>query len=157
LIEKDNFNSEQLEEVLVKSLTERALKYLVRREHSAWELRIKLANHGPSDAVEQVIGQLQSHGQQCDTRFAEMLCRSRFNRGKGPARLLHELREHRIEDEIISATMLEYEDRWTELANRVRSKKFGEAAPSSLQEWSKQARFLQQRGFSSSHFGRYEE
>ena len=157
MIEKDNFNSEQSGEALIKSLTERSLKCLVRREHSAWELGRKLANHGPSDAVEQVIGQLQSRGQQCDTRFAEMLCRSRFNRGKGPARLLHELREHRIDDEIISATMLEYEDRWTELANRVRSKKFGEAAPGSLQEWSKQARFLQQRGFSASHFGRYEE
>ncbi len=158
MIKRDNYNRERSdEESLIKSLTERALGYLARREHSAWELGRKLNNHGSSDAVERVIGQLQSRGEQSDPRFAEMLCRSRFNGGKGPVRLLRELREHRINDEIISAVMSEYEDRWTELANQVRSKKFGDAAPASLQEWSRQARFLQQRGFSASHFGRYEE
>ncbi len=145
------------EETLIKALTDRALEYLTRREHSAWELGRKLESHGSSDAIERVIDRLQSRGEQSDTRFAEMLCRSRFNGGKGPARLLHELREHRIDDEIISAAMREYEERWTELAAQVRSKKFGEAAPASLREWSRQARFLRQRGFSASHFGRYEE
>lgn len=158
MIKKDHYNQEQSDdEALIKSLTERACGYLVRREHSAWELGRKLENHGPSAAVERAIGQLQDRGEQSDTRFAEMLCRSRFNNGKGPVRLLHELKKHRIDDEIISAVMLEYEDRWAELANQVRSKKFGDAAPASLQEWSRQARFLQQRGFSVSHFGRYEE
>ncbi len=158
MIKKDNFNHEQSDdESLIQSLTDRALGYLVRREHSARELNRKLSNHGPSVAVERVIGQLQKRGEQSDTRFAEMLCRSRFNRGKGPAWLLRELKEHRIDDGIISTAMLEYEDRWTELADRVRSKKFGDAAPTSLREWSRQARFLQQRGFSVTHFGRYEE
>ncbi len=158
MIKKDNCNREQSgDEAAIKSLTDRALGYLVRREHSARELARKLENHGPSSAVERVIDQLRECGEQSDTRFAEMLCRSRFNSGKGPVRLLHELKEHRIDDEIISATMLEYEDRWTELADRVRSKKFGDAAPTSLREWSRQARFLQQRGFSINHFGRYED
>ena len=158
MIKKDNYNCEQSDdESLIKSLTDRAHGYLVRREHSAWELGRKLKNHGPSATVEQAISQLQDRGEQSDIRFAEMLCRSRFNGGKGPVRLLHELKEHRINDRIISAAMLEYEDRWTELANQVRSKKFGDAAPTSLQEWSRQARFLRQRGFSASHFGRYEE
>ena len=147
----------QNDESLIKSLTDRACGYLVRREHSARELGRKLKNHGPSAAVDRVICQLQERGEQSDTRFSEMLCRSRFNSGKGPVKLLHELRGHRIDDGIISAAMLEYEGLWTELANQVRSKKFGDAAPTSLQEWSRQARFLQQRGFSASHFGRYEE
>ncbi len=155
---KGNYDCEQDNDgSLRKSLTDRAHGYLVRREHSAWELFRKLKDHGPFAVVEQVIRQLQDRGEQSDTRFAEMLCRSRFNRGKGPVKLLHELKEHRIDSEIISAAMSEYEDRWTELAKLVRSKKFGDDLPGSLQEWSRQARFLQQRGFSTSHFGRYEE
>ncbi len=157
MIKKDNYNREQSkDELLIKSLTDRACGYLARREYSAWELGRKLNNHGSPAAVERVIDRLQKRGEQSDTRFAEMLCRSRFNSGKGPVRLLHELKQHRIDDGIISAAMLEYEDRWTELANQVRVKKFGEAAPTTIEEWSRQARFLKQRGFSTSHFGYYE-
>ena len=158
MIKKDIEDYEQAEgESPLQSLTERAYGYLSRREYSARELAGKLKKHGPSTAVQRVIDRLQKRGEQCDTRFAEMLCRSRFNSGKGPVRLLHELKQHDIDDDIIAAVMLEYEDHWSELAERVRAKKFGDVAPASRQEWSRQARFLQQRGFSVSHFERYEE
>ena len=43
-----------------------------------------------------------------------------------------------------------------DLAARVRTSKFGSQPPSSYREWAKQARFLQQRGFTAEQIGSFD-
>ena len=47
--------------------------------------------------------------------------------------------------------MSDYETKWPTLAAEVRCRKFGEQAPASYKDWARQARFLQQRGFTTEH------
>ena len=143
-------------QALIRELVAKGVEYLARREHSAHELRQKFQRMGDREAGEEAVQYLIDQGAQCDKRFAEMLCRSRFNAGKGPVKLLHELNEHRIADYIIEQSMSEYDDRWFDLAKEVRVRKFGEDPPATFKDWAKQARFLQQRGFNSSHIGHFD-
>lgn len=157
------------ENALAAALRDKAYRLLARREQSACELRRKLleflrAPPGKSappifaeageegiaaavECIDPLLAELAELDAQSDARFAEQLCRARFANGQGPRKLRAELREHRVEDSLIDAALAEYAGRWRELAERERSKKFGESAPASYREWTKQARFLQQRGF----------
>src|SRR5712671_6636538 len=81
-------------------LKSRALRYLVRREHSRAELARKLAPHAESpEAVEAVLDSLLSKKQQSDERFAEERARS-LSRKYGAAKILHDLKSKGISDEI---------------------------------------------------------
>ena len=51
--------------------------------------------------------------------------------------------------------MAAYSDDWRELADRARRKKFGDGAPRDFRSWSRQARFLQQRGFTREQIGTF--
>jgi regulatory protein len=68
------------------SAYEKALGLLARREHSARELKNKLARRG-FDADENAVAleRLQSKDFQSNARFGEMLVRSRIESGYGPA------------------------------------------------------------------------
>ncbi len=125
-----------------------AMRLLTRREHSCQELKQKLQHKGFDAAlVEKVTDQLQQEGLLSDARFAESYLRSRFNKGYGPIRIQQELKQRGAGEEIISATVIEDDPDWFELARRVREKRFGKALPGSLPERMKQQRFLQYRGF----------
>ena len=133
-----------------KSLRHKAMDLLARREHSALELRRKLEAKGnPAEAVVAVVEELQHEGLVSDERFTEAFVRYRQNSGHGPLRIQLELRERGVSDELSSA-YLDFADRqWLTLAEQVRSKRFGTAAPKDYQERARQARFLQYRGFTS--------
>ncbi len=125
-----------------------AMRLLTRREHSCQELKQKLQHKGFDAALaEKVTAQLQQEGLLSDARFAESYLRSRFNKGYGPIRIQQELKQRGAGEEIISATVIEDDPDWFELARRVREKRFGKALPGSLPERMKQQRFLQYRGF----------
>lgn len=100
-----------------------------------------------AEITDAVLRELALAGAQSDSRFAEQLCRLRYESGRGPRRLRAELRRHRIAGEVMDAVMAEYAGKWRGLASQVRSKKFGARAPGSFAEWAKQARFLERRGF----------
>ncbi len=162
MINSDNSGQDRPQEAeLDCQLIDRAYALLSRREHSAHELRQKLkqkfAGRLGDETCDEIVGRLTRQGAQSDERFAEMLCRSRFNAGKGPVRLQRELQEHQIEDHLIDAAMTQYNDSWRDLAEQVRGRKFGCSPPSSYAEWAKQARFLQQRGFSTAQIRQYSE
>ena len=73
-------------------LKARALRHLVRREHSRAELARKLAPHaGSAVALEQVLDFLVERKSQSDLRYAEERARV-LSRKYGPARIRHELR-----------------------------------------------------------------
>jgi len=129
---------------------EAAVRLLARREHSARELQRKLAERGfESAAVAEALEGLAADGLLSDERFAEAFVGSRIERGSGPRRIQAELRERGITDELI-ARHVDFSDRqWRERAARVRRKRFGPALPGELRERSRQARFLQYRGFTA--------
>ncbi|MDX1812692.1 MAG: regulatory protein RecX [Gammaproteobacteria bacterium] len=125
-----------------------AMRLLTRREHSCQELKQKLQHKGfNADLVENVTEQLRQEGLLSDARFAESYLRSRSNKGYGPIRIWQELKQRGTSEEIISATVIEDDPEWFELARRVREKRFGKTLPSGMPERMKQQRFLQYRGF----------
>lgn len=124
-----------------------ALKLLARREHSARELKRKLAARGVSDddaaaAVEHAM----AANWQSDARYAGMLVRTRIAGGYGPVRIEAELAVAGVPSEQIRAALDEAAVDWRELAVEVHAKKFGRA-PKSSAERAKQYRYLQGRGF----------
>ncbi len=144
------------EEALVAELISRAYKMLMRREYSAEELRKRFRNFASVATVQTAIERLIALDAQSDERYAEMLCRARYNAGKGPVRINHDLSEQRIASEIIESAMAEYEGKWKALADEIRVRKFGEKPPENYSEWTRQARFLQQRGFSSAQIDHFD-
>ena len=129
----------------------KAMDYLARREYGARELERKLAKAGfdPQVATD-AVGQLQSDGLQDDRRFVESFASSRISQGKGPARILQELKQRGIESHLIENVLAELSVDWFALAREVRHKKFGQAMPGDFKEKAKQMRFLQYRGFEQS-------
>lgn len=91
---------------------------------------------------------------QSDERFTEDFIHSRINRGQGPIRIQAELRERGSSDELINE-FLDFSDAiWSEQVDEVRRKRFGHALPEEYQTRAKQARFLQNRGFTSEQIRR---
>jgi regulatory protein len=126
-------------------LKARALRYLVRREHSRAELARKLAPHAPSpEAIEAVLDSLLARKQQSDERFAEERARV-LSRKYGGARIEHDLKTRGISDEI-SARVSSAADE-LERATAIVQRKY-RAPATTREETAKRARFLQSRGFS---------
>jgi regulatory protein len=127
-----------------------ALKLLARREHSARELKRKLAARGITDeqaatAVEHAIAE----NWQSDARYAEMLVRTRIAGGYGPVRIEAELEVAGVPADQIRAALEEAGVDWRALAVEVHAKKFGRL-PRTSAERAKQYRYLQGRGFDAS-------
>lgn len=129
------------------ALFQKACALLARREHSARELNDKLIRHASPARVAALIERLIDRGLQSDERFAEQLCRTRVNAGRGPQRIRADLRRAAVADALIASAMDAYRHQWRELAETARSKKFGAEAPQDYPTWARQARFLVQRGF----------
>jgi regulatory protein len=135
--------------LIAKSIYERAIAYLARREHSSSELRLKLVKVGfESTDIDDVLKKLSENNLQSDSRFAENYLRYRSNRGYGFQRIRQELKEKGVSTDIISEALEQAEIDWFTLAIEVRCKRFGENIPDDYKDRAKQQRFLQYRGFS---------
>ncbi|MGD8514145.1 MAG: regulatory protein RecX [Granulosicoccaceae bacterium] len=129
-----------------------ATRMLASREHSVLELTRKLQQKDfPPEIVDRVVTGLLDGRLLSDTRFAETYVRMRSARGYGPLRIRMELRERGIDDATIRQYLDTDEVDWYALAEEVRQRKFGDAAPVEYAQKAKQMRFLQYRGFSNSH------
>jgi regulatory protein len=131
------------------SLKSKALRLLAMREHSRVELKRKLeAKAEEGDDVEAVLDRMAETGLQSDERFAESYIRARATR-LGTSRLQYELIKRGVTQEIASTALGEVLelDEYTR-ARDVWQRKFG-ALPSDRQDWARQARFLQSRGFAA--------
>jgi len=85
---------------------QRALGLLVRREHSATELKRKLRGKGVEvDELDAAVETLQRQGFQDDRRYAEALVRSRAVAGQGPVRIRAELRVNGVPGADIDAAI----------------------------------------------------
>jgi regulatory protein len=126
-------------------LKTRALRFLVRREHSRAELARKLAPHAESaQAVEVVLDLLLSKKQQSDERFAAERART-LSRKYGAAKIRQDLKDRGISEEIADRVSSSLND--LEKAREVLQRKYREPA-TTREEHAKRARFLQSRGFS---------
>ncbi len=123
---------------------------LARREHSGRELQQKLLARGfAPDDVEEVLAVLKTEGLQDDVRYAEAYICQRTAKGYGPVRIVRELRERGIKEELVEQTLAAMDMDWDERLQAVRLKKFGKHAPTDIRERARQSRFLQYRGFTS--------
>lgn len=122
---------------------------LSRREHSFKELYDKLRLRGfEPDEIDVALEKLVSENLLNDDRFTESYVHYRVQKGFGPLRIKNELSDKGIDNEIIQNQMESYESAWSELMQQQRIKKFGAEIPADYKEKMKQARFLQNRGFS---------
>ena len=130
-----------------KSLRQRALEYLSKREYSAVELANKLKTYADeADDIPALIADFKERGWVSDTRFTEQLVRARKVKF-GSAKVANELREKGVSDELIAEAISDIKENELENATEVWRKKFKRPA-ADRNEWAKQARFLQSRGFS---------
>jgi regulatory protein len=124
------------------------MRLLARREHSTEELRRKLLGKGyPSETIEPVIQKLAGKRLVSDERFTANFIHHHAKRGQGPVRIRAALRQQGVADSQVDEALQSAAIDWVQLAREVRRRKFGAAAPRSLGERAKQARFLQYRGF----------
>lgn len=124
------------------------LSLLARREHSALELRRKLAakGHAPAEAGA-AVEQLRERHYQDDGRFAASLARRRTAQGYGPRRIQAELKSHGLADAAIRAAMAALEVDWAALASDQLRRRHGRGAATDPAERAARAAFLLRRGF----------
>ncbi|NOU26177.1 MAG: recombination regulator RecX [Methylotenera sp.] len=129
-----------------KSLRQRALDFLGKREYSYFELAQKLkAFAEDSDDIPALLDDFKKRGWLSDARFTEQLVHARQSKF-GSARVANELREKGVADDLIAHAVEEIKVNELDFAREICRKKF-KASPSSREDWAKQARFLQSRGF----------
>jgi regulatory protein len=126
------------------ALKARALRHLVRREHSRVELARKLAPHAASsEALQALLEELQAKKQLSDERYAEARAHW-LSRKYGAARIRQDLKAHGV-----AATVAERVSSGGDLdkARAILGRKYRQPA-TTREEAAKRMRFLQSRGFS---------
>jgi len=132
-----------------RSIREVAMDLLSRREHSEFELTRKLKQRDfETNEIIAAIEVLQRENLQSDSRFVESLVNTRINTGFGPIKIRYELRQKGVSDELVGDYFSDLEVDWQSSMKEQRIKKFGTDIPLEYKEKMKQARFLQNRGFS---------
>jgi regulatory protein len=126
-----------------------AMDLLARREHSVKELTRKLKQREfEADAIQQAIVALQRDNLQSDRRFLESVVNYRINAGFGLIKIRYELRQKGVSDDLVDNFLSGLDVDWESNMDAQRIKKFGDSLPVDYKEKMKQARFLQNRGFS---------
>jgi regulatory protein len=132
-----------------RSLRRIALDFLARREHSQQELQQKLkARADDGEAVEALLRQLKDERLQSDERFTEAYVHHRVNAGIGPLKIRYELRQKGVDELLVDAHLEPLGEQWDVMMRQQRARKYGDSIPADHAERMKQARFLQNRGFS---------
>lgn len=130
------------------SLKSRALRALSRREYSRSELARKLAPHAESvEQLDALLDRLVQEKLLSDERFAESLVRRRAQ-ARGATVIRHELRTHRLDDDLVAAHIAELTRSELVRARALWERRFG-SRPTSTAERARQSRFLLSRGFSA--------
>lgn len=142
-----------MEDAVVRRAMTLALRLLARREHSAYELSVKLERRGvPGEIAEKVIAECLRRGYIDERRAAVELAESLKRRGFGSLRLRRELVRRRLfpaEEEDLPAAFQDPVEE-AESAWRAARKKWStlDRTSPSLARKAKLERFLRSRGFS---------
>ena len=128
-----------------------AIALLARRDFATGELRQKLESQGfQREVAAAVVTELADERALDDGRYAENYVAYNSGRGQGPLRIAADLKALGVPSELVEAALAAGPD-WRVLAREVRTRKFGAEPPEEWAEKTRQARFLQYRGFSSDH------
>jgi len=128
-------------------LRERALGYLTRREYSRAELYRKLQPYAGEEKLDALLDEFKQRDWLSDARYADQMVHAR--KGKyGSMKVAHELRTQGVAEELVDKALEELQANEQETARNLWRRKFG-APPQSREEWARQARFLQGRGFAT--------
>lgn len=145
--ENDHANKNDIQ----KTLWQKALQYLKIREQSRHELEQKLSSllkrSADQNILTAVLDELAEKSYQSDTRFIELLIRSKMQKGYGPRTIIQILKQHNIQEKNILSHIAA--ETWQELIKSVQKKRFNKL-PQSASELGKQQRFLLSRGFEPS-------
>jgi regulatory protein len=134
-----------------RAVRDAAIMFLARRDFATVELCRRLESYGYDSAVVgTTIAELALERIVDDGRFSENYVAFHANRGQGPARIGADLKALGVPCDLIDRALAANPD-WRARAQAVRSRRFGPGLPQSWPEKSRQARFLQYRGFSADH------
>ena len=104
----------------------------------------------PDDELEEHVDQLlqdfKQRGWLSEQRFTEQVVHARQQKF-GSMRIAHELKQKGVDDTLIAEAMQQVKQDEFSHALQIYRKKFAQP-PASREEWAKQARFMQSRGFS---------
>lgn len=145
----DHISVNELEELLGKTESrlarDRALMLLGYRDRSSHELRRKLSDDGyPSSVTDAVVARLEELDLVNDARFAELWTKSRAAAGVGARKIVVELRQRGVSQDIVHAVQASLDDS-SELERAIVSLR-GQTAQSP-KEREKLLRRLVSRGF----------
>ncbi len=126
----------------------KGLGLLSRREHSARELKAKLARKGHArDEIVGALDKLIDRRYQSDDRFAVSMARTRAAQGYGPARIRAELKSHGLADAAVRAAIASTEADWTAIARHSSGAASAHGRRGDREERGRRAQFLLRRGF----------
>ena len=126
-----------------------AVRLLSRREHSAFEIRNKLAKREFDDnEITQAVTELIQGDWLSDERFTEAYVRMRQLKGFGPIRISIELNERGVKESIVEMYLHAHDDVWFQSLKQQYKKKYKNKAIEDYSDKAKRIRFLQYRGFS---------
>jgi regulatory protein len=132
-----------------KSLRQRALEYLGKREYSYSELGQKLKTYleegDDVDVITAILEDFKTRGWLSDARYTDQMVHARQVKF-GTAKIAHELRSKGVADDLVQSAIEKLKRSELDNAREIWRKKF-KTAPATREEWAKQARFLQGRGF----------
>ena len=133
-----------------KSLRQRALEYLGKREYSYAELGQKLKTYLAEDEdfelITAILEDFKTRGWLSDARFTEQIVHARSHKF-GASKIANELREKGVSQDLIESAIEQVKENELDNAKEIWRKKF-KNVPGSRDEWARQGRFLQSRGFS---------
>lgn len=132
-----------------KAIRLAAMNLLARREQSLLELQQKLTVKFPeSQQIPKMLQALAKEGLQSDQRFAEAFVRYRANKGFGPERILLELKQRGVEQNIASDAIDMADINWLSILQQQYLKKTQNKNLQDLKQQAKVQQFLSYRGFS---------
>ena len=120
-----------------------------KREYSYAELGQKLktylAEDEDFDVITAILEDFKTRGWLSDARFTEQIVHARSHKF-GASKIANELREKGVSQDLIESAIEQVKENELDNAFEIWRKKF-KKSPDSREEWAKQARFLQSRGF----------
>jgi regulatory protein len=126
-----------------------AVSWLSRRDFCSAELTARLAARGfEPQTVQSCLEELHERRYLDDERYARQFVGAHARRGHGPLRIRHDLTDLGLSAGMAERAIEEHGG-WAEQARAVRERRFGPEPPRDWPERSRQARFLQYRGFSN--------
>jgi regulatory protein len=130
-------------------LRQRALDYLGKREYSYAELGQRLKTYLEEgedfEVITAILDDFKKRGWLSDERFTEQIVHARSHKF-GASKIANELREKGVADDLIQDAIEKVKENELENAKEIWRKKF-KKSPDSREEWARQGRFLQSRGF----------